>query len=89
MHRLEKHLGITYTEISDGDVAELECQRLKWSSEKIAKFPRESFKARIARRGFSLLVRNKHRGSGCAKGFLSARNGLETHGVAMKSGVAR
>jgi hypothetical protein len=45
MHRLEKQLGVIYTEISDGDVAELECLRLKSSSEKIAKFPRESFKA--------------------------------------------
>jgi hypothetical protein len=89
MHRLEKHPGITYTEISNRDAPELECLRLKLSFEKIAKFPRESFKARIARRGFSLLVRNKQSSSGCAKGFLSARNGLETHGVAMKSGVAR
>jgi hypothetical protein len=55
--RLEKWEGIPYTQPSVQDQSELECLRRKSICEKIANFPREKFKARIARSGFSVFAR--------------------------------
>jgi hypothetical protein len=52
--RLEKWVGIPYTEFSVQDQPELECLRRRSVYEKIANFSRKKFKARTIRIGLSV-----------------------------------